>query len=171
VTGQARRRQTRVMVYIRPPQEPARSSTVGRGDALRWLLAAVLAWVGGQSLAHLSVMQSSLRDSGVPPTTADWLAVIWSVSALLAAVALVTPAYARAGAVAAVLLASALLVFGIVAWARGAPVPCSCATPSLQHGRRHHAEAVVGDALLVVLAVITSVTARARRARAKQPGS
>jgi hypothetical protein len=159
------------MVYIRRPQEPARSSTVGRGDALRWLLAAVLAWVGGQSLAHLSVMQSSLRDSGVPPTTADWLAVIWSVGALLAAVALVTPAYARGGAVAAVLLASALLVFGIVAWARGAPVPCSCATPSLQHGGRHHAEAVVGDALLVVLAVITSVTARARRARAKQPGS
>jgi hypothetical protein len=158
------------MASIRPPRTAAPALTVGRRDVLRFLLAAILACVGGQSLAHLSTLERSLHDSGLVGTTATWIAVAWSLGALAAAIALLMRASARPGAFAAVLLALAITIFAIVAWIRDTPVSCSCTTATLQRGTRHHAEAVVGDALLLALGGITFVTVGTRSGRSTRLG-
>ena len=148
---------------------PSAATRVNRGDVVRFLLAAVLVWVGAQSLAHLATVERTVRDSGaLNGTAARWIAATWAVGALVTAAALLNRATARAGALATIVLASAALTLAVVAWVRGTPVACSCTTATLQHGARHHAEAVVGDTLLLVLGGITFVTTRRGRAGSKQ---
>lgn len=158
------------MAWFRSRQRAARPhNTIRKDVALRFLLATILAWLGIQSITHLATLDRGLRDAGLGRAAATALAVVWSVGALAAAGALAGRSTARAGASGAVVLAVAILTLSVFTWIRGTPVPCSCATPTLQHGARHHGEAVVGDALLLGLAVITFVAARARSVRVPPP--
>jgi hypothetical protein len=89
---------------------------------------------------------------------------------MAAAIAPLMRASARPGAFASVLLALAITIFAIVAWIRDTPVPSSCTTATLPRGTRHHAEAVVGDTLLLALGGITFVTVGTRSRRSTRLG-
>lgn len=151
------------MVWIRPREGKARADTITKGVALRLLLAAVFAWLGVQAITHITTVERGLRDAGLGRSLATAAALVWSIAALATAAALLVRSTARAAACTAIVLVTGVLIVSVLTWLRGTPVPCSCATPTLQRGARHHGEAVVGDVVLLALAVFTFVTTRTGR--------
>src|SRR5207302_2450753 len=82
-------RETRRVHSASSRRSPSAATRVNRGDVVRFLLAAVLVWVGAESLAHLATVERTVRDSGALDGTAvRWIAAAWSVGALVTAAAL-----------------------------------------------------------------------------------
>jgi len=119
------------------------------------------AWLGVVGAWRLPALTRTLSASGLVPTgAARTVAVLWCVTALAAAVALVNVRTAHAGAVLALLVACAASAVTIGAWVEGEPVVCACVSATVRHSGRDHVEALVGDAALVGLALLTLMRPR-----------